>query len=95
MDYLAIFVVGSKRFGRPRRFDRKTASLVNTGGPCKITASVFAFWYANSSNITGLKAFDPLDSTRLSIRLIFCLSSETILIGFTNLPLASPYSLNL
>ena len=48
VNYLAVFVIGSKRFGIPSRFDRKTTSLANTGDPCKITASVFAFWYANS-----------------------------------------------
>ena len=63
MDYLAIFVIGRKRFGIPRRFDRKTPRLADACDSCKVIASVFALWDVHFCHVTGLKAFDPFDST--------------------------------
>ena len=95
MDYLAVFVIGRKRFGIPRRFDRETTRLANTCDSCKVIASVFACWDFHFCYIASLKTFDPLNSPRLSIRSIVLFPTESILISFADLSLASPHSLNL
>ena len=92
VDYLAVFRVNTKNLTVCP--NGKGTRLANTSDTRQVITGIFPDWYFYLGHVASLKTFDALNQAGCIKLTVFLLSSESKLIGVTNLTLSSPHSLD-